>query len=300
MATLLIAGGSGLIGSHFIRTYRKHYDEIRLLSRTPGEKDGINSYHWNPATGDFDPRAFAQVDYIINLAGAGIADKPWTRTRKDLILDSRVQSLNTLLVALQTTGARPRLVLSVSATGYYGDRGTEWVDENSPPGDPSSFLASTTVAWERAAQQIEIAGYPLAILRVGIVLAREGGALPKLAMPLKAGVANYFGDGTPYTPWIHIDDLTGMMHWLLADIRTGIWNGVAPNPVTGKEMAHALASVKGAWLTASIPAFLLRIGMGEMSEAVLTGARVSAQKALNAGYIFRYTDVKEALKKLLG
>jgi uncharacterized protein (TIGR01777 family) len=299
MATLLIAGGSGLIGSHFIRHYRKRYEEIRLLSRTPGEKDGITSYAWDPAKGEYDPRAFANVDYIINLAGAGIADKPWTRARKALILDSREQSLNTLLVALQTTGARPRLVLSASATGYYGNRGGDWVDENSDPGDSGSFLASTTRSWERTAQQIEVAGYPLAILRIGIVLAREGGALPKLALPLKAGVANYFGDGAPYTSWIHIDDLTAMMHWLLSDIRTGIWNGVAPHPVTGKEMAQALASVKGAWLTASVPAWLLRLGMGEMSEAVLTGARVSAHKALDAGFTWQYTQVEEALRDLI-
>jgi uncharacterized protein len=299
MATLLIAGGSGMIGQHFIRQYQDEYTEIRLLSRTENLGGKIKSYAWNPAKGEYDPRAFQNLDYLINLAGAGIADKPWTAERRKLIIDSRVDSLNTLLKALQETGAKPKMIVTASATGFYGDRGEEIVDEQSSPGASDSFLASTTQRWEEAALGIDAAGYPLAVLRIGIVLSMEGGALPKLLMPLKVGMANYFGDGKPYTPWIHIDDITAMFAWLLKEEKTGIWNGTAPHPVSGKALAEALAKAKGGWMTAPVPAFLLKIGLGSMSETVLTGAKVSSQKAVDAGFKFKYERIDAALANLL-
>jgi uncharacterized protein len=300
MATLLIAGGTGLIGARFLATQGRHFSEVRLLSRQAGERNGVKAFAWDPARGTYDPMAFAGVDYIINLAGAGIADKPWTSERKKLIVQSRVDSLQTLLRALQETGARPNLVLSASATGYYGDHGEAWADETSAPGSADSFLASTTVQWEQAARAIADAGHPLALLRIGIVLSTEGGALPKLLLPLKAGVANYFGDGSQYVPWIHIDDLCALMAWLLAEHRSGVWNGVAPHPVTSKELAHALARAKGAWLTAPVPAFALKMALGAMSETVLTGARVSAARVEAEGFLFRYPHLQPALEHLLG
>lgn len=300
MSTLLIAGGSGLIGARFLATQGHRFSEIRLLSRQAGERHGVKAFAWDPAKGTYDPMAFAGVDYIINLAGAGIADKPWTAERRQLIVQSRVDSLQTLLRALQETGARPNLFLSASATGYYGDRGETWVDETSEPGAADSFLASTTVQWEQAARTIADAGYPLALLRIGIVLSTDGGALAKMLIPLRAGMSNYFGDGRQYVPWIHIDDLCVLMAWLLEGRRSGVWNGVAPDPVTSKELAQALARAKGAWLTAPVPALALRLALGGMSETVLTGARVSAEKVLREGFAFRYPHIGTALEHLLG
>ena len=282
-----------MIGSHWIETQGDQFDEIRLLSRTPGKEGKIIRYAWNPADGTYDSAAFQDVDYVINLAGAGIADKRWTAKRKQIILDSRRDSIHTLLKGLQETGTTPKMILAASATGFYGDRGTEWVDEHSSAGD--GFLSTTTQAWEEASSKLVQAGYPTAILRIGIVLSKEGGALPKLMMPLKVGMANYFGDGEQYMPWIHIDDLCAMMTWLLLEKKEGIWNGVAPELVNSREMAQELKTAFGGWGVLPVPAFALRLALGELSDTVLTGARVRAQKVVAAGFGFQYSELIPAL-----
>ncbi|MEZ5031766.1 MAG: TIGR01777 family oxidoreductase [Saprospiraceae bacterium] len=298
MGIVLIAGGTGMIGQHWIRTQGDQFSEIRLLSRKAGQDGKIRRYAWDPAAGTYDPDAFRGIDFVINLAGAGIADKPWTPDRKQLIVDSRRQSVETLQTALRQTGATPRMILAASATGYYGDRQDVWVDEASAAGPESEFLSATTRIWEEASQGLAEAGYPLAILRIGIVLSREGGALPKLLLPMKAGMANYFGDGRQYMPWIHIDDLCNQMTWILKGERKGIWNGVAPMPVTSREMADAIRRVYGGWLTMPVPTLALQALLGEMSDTVLTGARVSAQKAVESGMTFQYPKLDEALLDL--
>jgi uncharacterized protein (TIGR01777 family) len=299
MGCLLIAGGTGLLGKQFIKQEGHRFSEIRLLSRTAGSTEGHTQFVWDPATGKYDPRAFIEVDYILNLAGAGIADKSWTTKRREEIISSRVNSLKTLLKAVRETGAHPKLVLSASATGYYGNRGDELVDEDAAPGTSDSFLASTCMQWEEAAAGFERAGYPLAILRIGIVLSADGGALPKLLLPLKARVSGYFGNGSQYVPWIHIVDIVAMMAWIFEGQRTGVWNGVAPAPVTSKQLAQALAKAKGGWITASVPAFALKLAMGAMSETVLTGARVQSEKALLAGFDWQFVQIGPALEDLL-
>lgn len=287
-----------MIGQHWIRTQGDQFGEIRLLSRTAGQEGNIRRYTWDPAAGTYDPEAFRDVDYIINLAGAGIADKPWTPDRKKLIVDSRRQSVEALQNALQETDEKPRMILAASATGYYGDRHDMWVDESSSAGPESEFLSATTRIWEEASQELAIAGYPLAILRIGIVLSQEGGALPKLLLPMKGGMANYFGDGHQFISWIHIDDLCRQMTWMLKGQHSGIWNGVAPNPVTSREMANAIRRVYGGWLTMPVPALALKTLLGEMSDTVLTGARVSAKKVLEAGMDFQYPRIDEALTSM--
>ena len=286
-----------MIGQHWIKQEGAKFSEIRLFSRRPGKDGNLTRYAWDPANGTYDPAAVDGVDYVINLAGAGIADRPWTRERKELIVQSRVDSVSTLVTALRETGVQPKLVLAASATGYYGDRGSAWVDEESDAGSAAEFLSRTTVAWEEASQQFAEAGFPTALLRIGIVLARDGGALPKLLMPLKVGVANWFGDGQQYMPWIHIADLASLMYWIIEGERTGIWNGVAPHPVTSQEMAKSLARVHGAWLTAPVPAFALRLALGEMSDTVLRGARVKT-RAVHEGFVFRWPEVDAALADL--
>lgn len=297
MATVLIAGGTGLIGKRWIESQGHLFDEIRLLSRTPGQEGRIIKYAWNPSAGTYDPVAFHNVDYIINLAGAGIADERWTEERKRLIVSSRENSVRTLLKALHETGTKPTMILSASATGFYGDRGEAWVDEGAIPG--SGFLATTTQAWEAESSNLKEAGYSLAILRIGIVLSSKGGALPKLRLPLKGGMANYFGDGQQYMPWIHIDDLCRQMTWILQGKKDGVWNGVAPEPVTSKEMATALKKTFGGWLVAPVPAAALRLILGEMSDTVLTGARVSAKKVVEAGFEFQYSKLDQALQSFM-
>lgn len=299
MAVLLIAGGTGLIGKRILEMHSGAFCEIRLLSRRAGFEGSIRRYAWDPSAGTYDPLAFAGVDFILNLAGAGIADKPWSEDRKREILKSRTDSLQTLLKGVRETGAKPRLVLTASATGYYGDRGAEWVDESSAPGAADSFLASTCVAWEQAADAFRTAGFPLAVLRIGIVLSTKGGALPKMLLPLHAGVSNYFGNGEQYVPWVHIDDLCRQILWILEGAKTGIWNGVAPEPASSKELARALARVKGAWITAPVPAFALRLALGDMSETVLTGARVSAERSGKEGFDWKFGNLDAALRDLL-
>lgn len=299
MSILLLAGGTGLIGTRFLQSHSSRFDEIRILSRNPGPHPMGKTYGWDPEHGSYDREAFHGVDAVINLAGAGIADRPWTKAYRGRILQSRLDSIATLRDALQTTGVRPSIILSISGTGFYGDRGDEWVDESSDPGSTESFLTATTIAWEAAARELAADGHPLALVRLGILLSRKGGALPKLLMPLRFRISGYFGDGQQYVPWIHEADALALMAWILEGRHAGLWNAVAPYPVASREMGFALARAAGGHVTLPVPAWGLKILLGAMSETVLTGARVRANKVLEAGFAFRYPYLAPALEDLM-
>lgn len=302
MATILIAGGTGLIGAHLSTALHKVGHSVRHLSRKVTTNSPYPAFEWNPDSGQLDAQALDDVDVVINLAGAGIADKPWTQGRKEIIISSRVKSTRLLKEAIQQrpVGNRPSLYISSAAIGYYGDRGSEWLDETSKPG--TGFLAESCTAWENAIQ--EIAGLPdcrLVVFRIGLVLTTKGGALPKLLLPVKLGASPLFGGGHQWYSWIHIDDLTGLIQYAIQHHEMkGVFNAVSPNPLTQRDfMVQLSRAAKKPTLRFSLPAFFLRLIMGEMADTILGSSRVSAEKALESGYSFAFTELKSAVTDLL-
>lgn len=300
MPTVLIGGGSGLVGMHLSRLLQKHQYEVLHLSRKKDLKAVFPRYAWNIEKGSIDEEALVRADYIINLAGAGIADKRWTSSRKKLIIDSRVNSTLLLKNTLQKIGKQVKAYLSASAVGYYGDRGAELMEENSPP-KPGDFLSDSTVQWEVAADTLQTVTERLVKIRIGIVLSAQGGALPKMMFPVKFRVGTYFGDGQMYYSWIHIDDLAQIfLQALESEKMTGVYNAVAPNPVTNYQLNEGIAqALDVGMISVPAPAFVLRLAMGEMADVVLSSIKVSAKKIEQTEFTFQYPDLLPALQDIV-
>lgn len=298
--TVLIAGGTGLIGARLTALLQQQGREVRLLTRRP---QGPGQFAWNPAEGRIDTAALAGVDAIINLAGAGIADARWTPARKQLLIDSRVQSADVLHQAIQNTGHQPQVYVSASAIGIYGDTGAQILTEDTPIDTRSNrpFMVACCDLWEQAADRIAALGIRTVKLRIGIVLAREGGALAEIAKPVRFGLGAYFGDGKAWYSWIHRDDMCRMLLWAADQPQiSGVYNAVAPQPVQNYDFVKTTARAMGRWaLMAPAPAFALRIALGEMSAVVLNSNRVSAQKVVDAGFQFQFPELEGALKAVL-
>ncbi|PHI21557.1 TIGR01777 family protein [Lewinellaceae bacterium SD302] len=298
MANILIGGGTGFVGGFLSKALRDRGHEVAHLSRTENLDAEFPAYHWDIKKQSIDETAVGRADYLINLAGAGIADARWTEKRKKIIIDSRVNSTKLLADTLQKIDHRPKLYLSASAIGYYGDSGEQLVDESSPAGD--GFLSESCVAWEDSTRAISALGIPLFINRTGIVLHPDGGAMQKMVLPLSFYTSTYFGDGRQWYSWIHMDDIVGIYLHAIEQHLTGTYNGVAPNPARNKEIAEALPKANdqvAAVLPA--PAFTLKLALGEMSHTILDSCNVSAKKIEDAGYEFSQPELMKALQHLL-
>lgn len=298
MSTILIAGGSGLVGKRLSTLLKDQGHEVLHLSRHADPKAAFPTSAWDPAKGRIDESVVARADVVINLAGAGIADARWTAARKQLIMDSRVQSAYTLLKALKNTG-KATVYLSAAAVGYYGDSGDQVMEETAPPGQ--GFLPESCTVWEKAIQGIAASGIRTVGLRIGIVLSVQGGALEKMLLPLRFGVNTYFGNGSQWYSWIHIDDVCRLFIHAMENAKmNGIYNAVAPNPATNLQFAKTLGKAwAGPSLLLPAPAFALRLAMGEMADVVLTGQRVSAKKTLATGFAFQFPELEGALVDVL-
>ncbi|MFN4081919.1 MAG: TIGR01777 family oxidoreductase, partial [Saprospiraceae bacterium] len=266
--TVLIAGGSGLVGRRLQFFLKKKGYAARVLTRTP-RREG--DYRWNPASKEIDPAALEGVGAIVNLAGAGIADKRWTEARKREIVDSRVLSARTLVEAISAQGGpKAAVYIGASAIGLYGDTGDALLTEESPPG--VGFMPECCMAWEAASRPFADAlGLRSVLLRIGIVLSMEGGALPEVLRPARFGLGVSFGDGRAWWSWIHIDDLCRMIIWAIENAHVGgVYHAVAPAPERNKALIGAVGRAMGrALLPLPAPSFALRILLGEMSAVVL-------------------------------
>jgi len=300
MPQVLIGGGTGLIGQRLSQLLHDAGYQVRHLSRSANPNAKFPAFQWNPMEGSMDVTALDGVDFIINLAGAGIADEPWTKERKQLIIDSRVKSNALLFNQLKASGKKVKAFLAASAIGYYGDRGSDLLTETSDPGS-SGFLAASCIAWEKAFEPIASVSDRHLIIRIGIVLSTKGGALEKMLIPFRFGMGNYFGDGQQYTSWIHIDDLCRLfIEGIKNQNMNGTYNGTAPEPVTSKGMAQAIKEAKNSIVPiVPVPAFALRIGLGERVEMLTGSARVIPERALESGFEYQYDDLVGALKDLL-
>lgn len=299
MKNILIAGGTGLIGTRLSRLLRGQGYAVSHLSRRADPKAEFPSFEWQPEKGIYDKNAFQNVDALMNLAGAGIVDKRWTDERKKTIIESR--TLGNLLIAnhLQTEKHDIKTYISASAIGFYADRGANLMTEKDVSG--KGFLAQSTVAWENAIAKVQETGIRTVALRIGIVLATEGGALKEMLMPFNFRLGVYFGDGQQYISWIHIEDLCKMFVFALENEKmAGVFNAVAPKPVTNHDFTEAIIDVKqGFYALLPAPAFALRLAMGEMADTVLGSTNVCSQKIENQGFVFNFSDIHSALKDLL-
>ncbi|MDN3687809.1 TIGR01777 family oxidoreductase [Cyclobacterium jeungdonense] len=295
MQNILITGGSGLIGNSITKLLVHKGKEVAWLSRNP-DKQEQKSFYWDPEKDILDQESLYWADGIIHLAGAGVADKRWTDSRKKEILDSRVKSSLLLFQELQKIKDKPKAFISSSAVGYYGiDTGEKLVFEGDPPG--KDFLASVVKEWETATEKIQDLKIRTVLLRIGIVLSKDGGALPEI---LKPPVAAPLGDGKQYMSWIHIEDLSRMfVHALENPGLSGIYNAVGPVPVTNRGLTKKAAHFKGKpFIGVGVPGFALKIILGEMAEMVIGGNRVSSEKMEGTGFRYLYSDLNQALKQI--
>lgn len=298
---ILITGGSGFIGGHLTQKLLSQGYAINYLSRKPEKMDRIAAFEWDPESGQFDEQALRDVEYIINLAGAGIADKRWSPERKKLILESRTKSTAFLRDKLRTsTIHKVKALISASGINYYGyDNGDTWQKENSRFGD--DFLSNVTKAWEEEAKLYEELGIRVVIFRFGVVLSTDGGALPKMLKPVKLGLGAALGTGEQWMSWIHIGDLAGAVGFAINEDRiSGIYNLVSPRPVTNNEFNKLAAKkLNRPYILPNVPGFLLRTTLGEMSSLLLGSLRISSEKIENDGFNFEYETLEKAFDDLL-
>ena len=300
MATILVTGGTGLIGAALTELLRTNDHKVIILTRRPRNGDQA---HWDPAKGEIDAEPVRQADFIIHLAGAGVADKRWSEKRKEEIKASRVDGCKLIVKALREIPNKIQAVISSSAIGWYGPDpvipNPNPFGETAPP--DNDFLGETCRLWEEAIAPVTTLGKRLVIIRTGIVLSIKGGAFREFVKPVRLGIAAILGSGRQAISWIHIDDICRLfLHALQNGDCHGVYNGVAPHPVDNRTLTVALAQrLKGRYyVPVYLPSFLLKLMLGEMSIEVLKSTTVSAAKTHAAGFQFLYPTIDAALDNL--
>ncbi|SOD74410.1 hypothetical protein SAMN05892883_3594 [Jatrophihabitans sp. GAS493] len=293
---VLLAGASGAIGTALSRSLVQHGHVIRTLVRRPAS--GSTEVTWRPDRGELDQAALNGIDAVICLSGAGVAEKRWTDEYKQVMRSSRIDSVCTLARAITETATPPKVFLSASAVGYYGDAGAAAIDESAPAGD--GFLAGLCVDWEAATAPAEAAGVRVAHLRTGLVLDASTGLLAKLAPLYRFGLGGKLGSGEQYWPWISlVDEIASIEHLLTSEVHGGV-NLTGPAPVTNADFSATLGRVLHRPAVLPVPGFALRAALGEFSSDVLTGQRALPVKLKASGFAFRHSTLTEALTTSLG
>lgn len=306
MATVLISGGTGLIGTAITKELlRRNYDVI-ILTRSPEKYSSsprLRYAGWDPGNQKIDENAVMEADHIIHLAGAGIADKRWTQKRKKEIVESRTRGSELITKVLSTNKNNVKTVISASAIGWYGpntaDHSQAFVET-----DPANtdFLGTACKEWEASIDPVSQFGKRLVKLRTGIVISNEGGAFKEFEKPLRLGVATILGKGKQVISWIHIDDLVRLYIYAIENEKlNGIYNAVAPFPVTNRNLILELARKKRGkfFIPVFVPSFVLRLIFGELSIEVLKSARVGDNKIKNTGFTFLYPSIAPAIQNLI-
>jgi uncharacterized protein (TIGR01777 family) len=291
MSKILITGGTGLVGTRLTQMLVDRNHDVVILSRNPKNK---NEFKWDISKNYVNTEAFKNVDYIIHLAGAGIADERWNAERKKIIIDSRVKTANLIFNVIKENSIKIKGFISASGIGYYGAITTTTIfKETDTVGN--DFLGDVCKKWEDAAHQFSTQSIPVTILRTGIVLAKKGGALDKMKTP----IISPLGSGKQYLAWIHIDDLCQMYIQSIEADLTGIYNAVAPQHQTSITFSKTLAeSIKKPYLGIGVPGFMLKLLFGELAVILLEGSRISTKKIEKNGFSFRFKTLKKALYNL--
>jgi uncharacterized protein (TIGR01777 family) len=281
---VLITGGTGLIGQAVIKLLQQEGYEPVLLSRSAGNGQ-IKTYQWNVSRSEIDTMAIQQADHIIHLAGASVAGRRWTKKYKQEIIDSRVRSAEVLREALIKSNHKVKSFICPSGIGWFGERGNDTVTEEQEPG--TDFLADVCRQWEAAADALTDVADRVVKLRTGIVLSPNGGALPQMTMPMKFRISIIFGSGQQYYSWIHIDDIARMYIFALQNNISGVFNAVAPNPVSYNELIAVIEKARNIHtLKIHLPLSFLKIPLGEFAETLYQSIKVSAAKIQESGFVF--------------
>ncbi len=295
---ILITGASGLIGTRLIKNLLEKGNRVSVLSRQNSNFKGVSTFNWDIDKQLIDLKAFEGIDTIIHLAGAGIADKRWTKQRKQEIVDSRIRSTQLLYHTIDAIKAPVKTFISASAVGYYGDRNDEILYEESESG--TGFLADCCKQWEAAVDEGLKSGIRVVKLRIGIVLSKQGGALSELARPVSFFVGAPLGSGKQWMPWIHLTDLVSIFEKALENSDySGTFKACTPYPVTNYEFTKILAKklFRPVW-PVNVPEFVLKSMLGEMSTVILNSTRTSPQKLMDMGFRFRYQGLDAALSEI--
>lgn len=298
---VLITGATGLIGSKISQLCRDKGMQVHYLSTSKDKlenKEDYKGFYWNPNNNEIDSEAIKGVDAIINLVGASIAER-WTPEQKKAILKSRTDTAHLLYKCLQENEHQIKNLVSASAIGIYPSS-LEKLYTEEDKGVDDSFVGEVVVKWEEAVDNFKDLGIEVAKIRIGLVLAENGGVLQKLKEPVNFNVGSPLGSGKQWQSWIHIDDISGIFLFALENQLSGIYNAVAPNPVTNKELVNEVASQMGkpVWLP-NVPKVALKLVLGEMSHIVLSSQLVSSDKIEQEGYTFKYVNLAKALKDLI-
>ena len=301
MSRVLITGATGLVGQEIVKQCHAQKIHVNYLTTNKSKIVSLYNYqgfYWNPKTGEINDNCFKDVETIINLSGATVS-KRWTKKYKTEILNSRLDSLRLLFNTIETNNYSIKQLISASAIGIYPDSRTNYYDEtNNVNGD--NFLAQVTKQWEAQARNFVALNIKVALVRIGIVLAKNGGALLKLVKPIKAYLGSPLGGGGQWQSWIHVEDLANIFMFINKHKLEGVYNGVAPNPVKQRELIKTIAKVVNRPVfMPKVPSFMLKILLGEMSTLVLESQRVSSKKLEDIGFNYRYNYLLPTLENLL-
>ena len=296
---VILAGGTGFIGRRLSRELTLAGHSVGLLTRGAKVSDmpGVTTRRWLTSGDEGWQAELDGADAVVNLCGEGVADGPWTAARRRKLVDSRLEPTAALVAAIGKAAKKPSVLVNASAVGYYAQDDGLVHAETDAPG--AGFLAGLCARWEKEARAAEAHGTRVALLRIGVVLGAGGGALGRMLLPFKLGLGGRLGDGTQWFPWVHLDDVTGMALTALSDTKwRGPFNVVSPEPATNAEFTKALGKALGRPTVFPVPAFALKLGLGEMSSLLLGSQKVVPAAALGAGYVFKKPGLGAALAGL--
>lgn len=298
---ILITGATGLVGTELVKLLLQNGINVNFLTTSQKkikDKPNLKGFFWNPEKGIINENAFIGVDVIIHLAGANVA-KRWTNAYKQEIIESRIISTNLLFKVLKHNPNQVKQIISASAIGIYPDSLNNIYTETNKSID-DSFLGNVVVKWEESVDKFKLLDIKVCKLRTGIVLSEKGGALTEMMKPIKFGLGAAFGSGKQFQSWIHLTDLVEMYMFAVQHNSEGIYNAVAPNPLSNKQLTIAIAKkLKKPLFLPNIPEFIMQMILGEMHEILFSSQNVDNKKIINAGFSFRYTSVEKALENLL-
>jgi len=298
---VLVTGATGLIGKALVEQLLQKDYEVHYLTTSPHKiqnKSNYKGFLWNPAKHQLDPASLDGVEVIVHLAGATIA-KRWTAKYKNEILSSRIDTAQTLYKALQGKTHKVRQLIAASGTAIYPNNTHVLYTENSDT-HASGFLSEVVVQWEKQTSQFSSLGIQVCQLRTAVVFAAQGGALPQMAAPIKFGVGSIMGTGKQMQSWIHLNDVVGLYIFAMQQQWSGVYNAVAPETMSNKKQTHLMAKIlnRPLWMPAT-PQWLMQLVLGEMHQLLFTDTQISAQKALDAGYVFQFPTANLALRNCL-
>ncbi|MBW1295602.1 TIGR01777 family oxidoreductase [Aquimarina litoralis] len=298
---VLITGATGLIGQEIVRLCHQSNIDVNYLTTSKNKlisQNNYKGYYWNPSSGEIDLDCFQDVEIIIHLVGATVA-KRWTNRYKQEIIDSRIITTSLLVESLKTIKHSVRQIVSASAIGIYPDSFQNYYMEDSEEVD-NGFLGQVVQKWESSVLEFQTLDIEVTLLRIGLVLSHKGGAFPKIINPIKKGIGAVFGNGKQWQSWIHVEDLVGMFLHVVQEEIYGLYNAVAPNPISNHKLTHAIAeALHKKILLPGIPRFMMKLILGEMHMLLFSSQRVCCDKIMKTGFNFKYDNITHAVEDLI-